>query len=607
MTPPMTPHLSALGFTLIHVCWQAAVIAGLYKLIDISLPRLRSPGRYVLGLAALLLILVCAIGTFIYEDIRLAGAPALAALGTVTAEGTAQQVRNMTLEGLLPWLDGAWLLGVAALSVRMAGGLWFIQRLSAAAEAVPDAVARRFDVLMQRAGLSNVRIRLHRHIDGPFVIGALRSVVYLPMSALTSLSPDQLDAVLAHELEHVRRADYLWNLVQSLIETLFFFHPAVWWLGAQLREQRELCCDDAAVSLCRDPLTYATALLSLEEQRREPRLAMALNGHGAGRTLVSRVARVLGDGQKTSKGRPTAAYALPIILLVVAAFAAPGARVAAQDKPQDTKMAVAEAASDETAAGLMDDETASSVSSRANTPDMRVVAARTRHDVAMAMTDTGTVWSGDDKASWKHEKQAWKQEAKAWQGQADDWKDAAAAWTPELAQQVADEVRKAGYLSDDDRRQIELETRKARDEADVQLRDNQTDLEEARRVMSRLRVPAPPTVPEAPEAPADTAVPDAPAPDPAPALSPVQAPAVAAPPAAPHPVLAIPAPAPVARIAADYRVRSEAYVKAAVAADYRITSKIYTETRVAPMKTIKVTLAPMVHVVIVPPKAVSEG
>ena len=330
----MTSHYEALGFTLVHFCWQAMALAGLYKLIDFAAPRMRNQTRYSLGLFLMLSMLVCAFATFIYEENRLTAASEI----VVAAPFLSTPADKLTLQALLPWLDAAWVAGVMALSLRMAGGLWFINRLSRSAQAVPESVANRFAHAARRLGLAGkVRIRLHPAITGPFVIGAFRSVVYLPVSALTSLSPEQLDAVLAHELEHIRRADYVWNLVQSLIETLFFFHPAVWWLGAKLREQRELCCDDAALRTCQDPLTYATALLSLEEQRRDgPRLAqqnlkMALNGEGSGKSLVSRIARMLGEKASAprAKGRPTAALALPVVLIALAAFVTPVARVAA--------------------------------------------------------------------------------------------------------------------------------------------------------------------------------------------------------------------------------------------------------------------------------------
>jgi hypothetical protein len=121
--------------------------------------------------------------------------------------------------------------------------------------------------------------------------------------------------VLAHELAHIRRADYLWNMLQSMIETLFFFHPAVWWVSNKLRQQRELCCDDAALTYCADPMVYAMALLRLEEQRSSRlHLAMALDGHQAGSGLRARIVRILGEAPQG--GREIA----PLSLLGVCAM-----------------------------------------------------------------------------------------------------------------------------------------------------------------------------------------------------------------------------------------------------------------------------------------------
>ena len=108
-------------------------------------------------------------------------------------------------------------------------------------------------------------------VDVPTVIGWLKPVVLLPASALAALSPQQLEAILAHELAHIRRHDYLVNLLQTLVETLLFYHPAVWWLSRRIRIERENCCDDLAVSLCGDPVAYASALADLEALRSEPR------------------------------------------------------------------------------------------------------------------------------------------------------------------------------------------------------------------------------------------------------------------------------------------------------------------------------------------------
>lgn len=335
----MNPHMEALGFTLVHFCWQAALIAAVYKGLELALPKLRPQARYTMSLTALLTMLAAAVLTFVYEEMRLYQAvPVADTSGTVLPEIG----RQLHLSALLPWLDAVWLMGVAALSFRMLAGLWQIHGLKKQARPAPDSVEYRFKAALRRFGLSGkVTIRLHPAINGPFVVGALRSVVYLPMSAVTSLSPEQLDAVLSHELEHIRRADYVWNLIQSLIETLFFYHPAVWWIGGKLREQRELCCDDAAITSCGDPITYATALLSLEEQRRGvPGLSMALNGLGKNE-LLSRISRILGEKPEARlKVRPVAFVLLPVMLLTLTAFAAaPVREVAARIYPQSAMTA----------------------------------------------------------------------------------------------------------------------------------------------------------------------------------------------------------------------------------------------------------------------------
>jgi bla regulator protein blaR1 len=323
----MNHHLESLGWTLVHFCWQAAAIALVYWLTDAVLSKARSQTRYVLALGTMLLMLVSALATFTYEETRddsgLSSSPgalsssAMAAIGSdisrdlaplagLKTAGATTRAAQPDLSRFLPWLDVAWLLGVACLSTRTIGGWRLIQRLrrSALVEA-PEAVYTNFVRLCERLGIrKQVSLYISQHIQGPLAIGVVRSLVILPASALMALSPEQLEAVLAHELAHVRRADYLWNLIQTMVETLLFFHPAVWWLGSRLRQQRELCCDDVAVQSCADPLVYATALLRLEERRSQRlSLAMALDGHKPWSGLGLRIARILGEtnGEKSPR------------------------------------------------------------------------------------------------------------------------------------------------------------------------------------------------------------------------------------------------------------------------------------------------------------------
>lgn len=325
----------ALGLTLLHFCWQGAIIALAARLVVFALPGLRPRARYAVSLAAMLAMAASAVATFAWEQARL-GRGEEALTPEAAAVGAAVMPQGLDPMSLLPWLDAVWAAGVLVLTVRTLNGLWAIHRLKADAQPVPDVLAARFARAVRRLGLRNVQIRMHAGIDGPFVVGIFRSVVYLPVSAVMTLSPDQVDAVLAHELEHIRRADFAWNLLQTVLETLFFYHPAVWWLGRTLREQRELACDDAAVRTCDDPLTYATALLRLEEQRRTtPCLAISLNGDGSGPTLLSRVRRILGEtpkGAKTMSARNASRPALlaaPVVLVTLAALAIPAAQVVA--------------------------------------------------------------------------------------------------------------------------------------------------------------------------------------------------------------------------------------------------------------------------------------
>ena len=124
----------------------------------------------------------------------------------------------------------------------------------------------------------------------PTVVGWLRPAILLPIAALAALSPSQVEAILAHELAHIRRHDYAVNVLQTLAETLLFYHPAVWWLSKRIRVEREHCCDDVAIAICGDPVGYAQALAELERWRSaSPAMAMAATGG----SLLDRVRRIL--------------------------------------------------------------------------------------------------------------------------------------------------------------------------------------------------------------------------------------------------------------------------------------------------------------------------
>jgi beta-lactamase regulating signal transducer with metallopeptidase domain len=242
----------------------------------------------------------------------------------------------------LPMLFLGWLVGVGVLTLRLLSGWIWVQRLRSQA-AVPAAAA--IDVvagrLIRRLHISRtVRFLQSSLVEVPTVIGWMRPVVLIPASALAGLSPVQLEAILAHELAHIRRHDYLVNLLQTLVETLLFYHPAVWWLSRRIRIEREHCCDDLAVGLCGDPVTYARALADLEALRSDGhQLVLAANGG----SLLDRVRRLLGAPSHAGRGPGWAAVSVSVLVIAAIAAGAIGSDVRGSEQPAASASATASA------------------------------------------------------------------------------------------------------------------------------------------------------------------------------------------------------------------------------------------------------------------------
>jgi len=236
---------------------------------------------------------------------------------------TPGQVRAVvrTANESLPAIVLMWLAGVALLSIRLILEWQRARRLvglsTSPAREDLQSLARRL------AGALGVRhaIRLLESVsvEVPSVIGLVRPAILLPASTLAGLTPSQLEMILAHELAHIRRHDFLVNLLQSAVETLLFYHPAVWWISRQVRIERENCCDDIAVALCGDPVHYARALARLEELRPH-RLPLAVSA--AGGSLFQRVRRLVDRSARPNGPAVRGASAVAVLSCIVLAVAA---------------------------------------------------------------------------------------------------------------------------------------------------------------------------------------------------------------------------------------------------------------------------------------------
>jgi beta-lactamase regulating signal transducer with metallopeptidase domain len=344
-------EMVALGWTLLHFCWQGTVLALLYALIDGVMKRASARVRYGIAMLALLLMPVVAIVTLIEQQRLLVKIPRGEQEIVASQLGTLHHavINNFPVAGpivtrsefwiawnadrLLPWVDGLWLLGVLLLALRATGGWVQLEILRRRAKrAIPAEIEASFDRIAERLQVGRkVALRISDEVISPLAMGVWRTVVVLPVSAITQLAPAQLEAVLAHELAHIRRWDYLCNLLQTAIECLLFFHPAVWWMSRRTRDLREICCDRVAARSCDDPVIYAEALLQLEEQR-AARLQLAAALHGPGGSLLERVKQVLGEGmtmeRRTVSGMRVAVAGAVVLGLLLGPRLASGLKAA---------------------------------------------------------------------------------------------------------------------------------------------------------------------------------------------------------------------------------------------------------------------------------------
>jgi len=320
--------MKALTWSLLHFLWQGAAIAALAA-AALALFR-EATTRYFIGLGALGLMLASFGVTFALLSAPDGGDLVDAAAPLTQVGATLPQAFKLPAPDMLApdpaaaagvdWVARAWLAGVCLLTLRIGFGLLLLEQLRRRnLSALPAGILTLCHDLQQRLGIARVvRYCECRLVAVPSVIGFVRPIVLLPMRALTGLTPEQLEAVIAHELGHVKRFDVVVNFFQVIAEALFFFHPAVWWLNKRIRADREDCCDDVAIAACGRKFDYARALATMEGWRAAPELAMAATGG----PVADRVARLLGVDRKSgarAAGMVTASLVLAGALLAGAA------------------------------------------------------------------------------------------------------------------------------------------------------------------------------------------------------------------------------------------------------------------------------------------------
>jgi D-alanyl-D-alanine endopeptidase (penicillin-binding protein 7) len=340
------PWLPALGWALLNFVWQGALIGVLVAVALKLLAKAPARHRYLVCGLALLWCLVLPLSACWQawasppDELEQA------------LEYSSELLWMQSLTELMPQVVLAWAVGVLFMSVRLAGGLWWVRGLRRTACPAPASWQLRLEQLARRLGLQrSVQLLLSDRVSGPVALGLWRPLVILPCSLLSQMPPPLVEALLAHELAHVRRWDYGINLLQSLAEALLFFHPVVWWLSERMRAEREQVADALAASVLAQPRDLAQALQALDvgsgETAPSPGLTLVQAARGPqGGLLLRRVRGLLQPCERL----PAWKLALPTLLLAIGGLLAQAqakveARTEALVVPQPVVAAVSPTAS----------------------------------------------------------------------------------------------------------------------------------------------------------------------------------------------------------------------------------------------------------------------
>ena len=318
----------ALGWVLLYFVWQGLIVGAVSAVLLWLLRHASARWRY--AVCALALLLCLCIPTV--HLLSLLSGTSLAQLPMA-----APPAWRAALQAWMPALVLAWSAGVGLMSLRLCLGLAWVGRLRRQAVAAPAIWQARLDALALRMGLHRSRqvpLKLHAGLASPVTVGFWRPVILLPAALLSGMPVALLEALLAHELAHVRRWDYLVNLLQSVAEALLFFHPVVWWLSARMRAEREQVADALAAQALQDPQQLATALHALSLHTAAPQHSGLLMSARGG-ALLTRIERLMAPGPDTAGWK----LAVPALLLACATLL-----LQVQGKPAVSGATLAEAA-----------------------------------------------------------------------------------------------------------------------------------------------------------------------------------------------------------------------------------------------------------------------
>ena len=332
--------IQAMGWTIFHSIWQGSLII---MLLSIAFSYLKNASlRYMIALMGMVSLLMTFMFTFAYEYKQIKDISAAVSYSQSTTNISMPDFGNESVEdiGFFNWITNElrgieqsvdpyipmivylWIIGAGIFALRLMGGYVYLLKLSkSGVHPLPGDWLRRVEQL-------KVKMGIHRHVqwlasdlvEEPLTLFHLKPVILFPVGLLSGLTPEQVETILIHELAHIRRADYLVNILQSIIEIILFYHPAVWWISGRIRQERESCCDDQVMAFGMDPFSYAEALTHVQSFYQSTKPMLTMSAIGKKGHFTARIQRLFGHYPKqSSKGKSL--LAVGILMLSLSAFA----------------------------------------------------------------------------------------------------------------------------------------------------------------------------------------------------------------------------------------------------------------------------------------------
>jgi len=331
---------TTLGWTLVHSIWQGFVIALLLTFLLSLIDKRNSQVRSFLSYSALLVLVALSIRTYSdlsYSNLNFVQTSAKSELLNIDSHEVQSDNSSLLLvpsdfesisseylttiklfiSANMKTIVFLWFLGIFALSIKLLGGLLYAQRLKKR-EVYPVSQFWNDKLKSLKNKLQiekKIDLMQSKYIKTPLTIGYFKPIILLPVGLLSGIPQDQLEIVLAHELAHIKRADYLLNILQSIIEVFFFFNPAVWLISNQIRKEREYLCDDLAIMSCGNSTNLANALITLHENG-NTKINIAMSAIGNNNSLMGRIKRMKQENQK-QKQLGMALLIIPFLLFTI--------------------------------------------------------------------------------------------------------------------------------------------------------------------------------------------------------------------------------------------------------------------------------------------------